>query len=81
MPPRVKARFIKPMLLLNVDKLPKESTDWLKLDGYRAIADNAGGKIHLRSRNDKDFSKYAGVMKGLAKLPAETVNRWRGRGR
>jgi len=28
----------------------------LKLDGFRAIAFKIGGKIHLRSRNDKDFN-------------------------
>jgi bifunctional non-homologous end joining protein LigD len=64
------------MLLLKVDKLPQESAEWLyelKLDGFRSIAYNAGGKIQLRSRNDKDFSKYVGVLNGLVKLPAETV--------
>jgi ATP-dependent DNA ligase len=28
----------------------------LKLDGYRAIAFKRDGMIHLRSRNDNDFS-------------------------
>ena len=72
----VKAKFIEPMLLLPTDKLPDDQRMFeygLKLDGYRAIAFNAGGKISLRSRNDKDFSKYGAVLKGLAKLPAETV--------
>jgi DNA ligase D-like protein (predicted ligase) len=72
----VKARFVDPMLLLKVDKLPDQRTDWsyeLKLDGYRAIGFNAGGIIHLRSRNDKDFSKYKSVLTGLAGLPPETV--------
>jgi ATP-dependent DNA ligase len=71
-----KACFIEPILLLKVDSLPDDSQAWsyeLKLDGYRAIAFNAGGKISLRSRNDKDFSKYAAVLRGLAKLPVETV--------
>ena len=46
----------------------------MKFDGYRAIAFKTGGKIHLRSRNDNDFSiRYSGVVKGLAKLPDETV--------
>jgi bifunctional non-homologous end joining protein LigD len=46
----------------------------LKFDGYRAIAFKTGGKIHLRSRNDNDFSiRYSDVVKGLAKLPDETV--------
>jgi DNA ligase D-like protein (predicted ligase) len=74
---RTKGRFIEPMLLLRTDKLPSDASRWeyqLKFDGYRAIAFTTGGKIHLRSRNDNDFStRYPGVIKGLAKLPAETV--------
>ena len=77
MPPRVKARFIEPMLLLRQDSLPDDPSRWsyqLKLDGYRAIAFKAGGKLHLRSRNNNDFTvRDAGVRKGLAKLPNETV--------
>jgi len=77
MPGRVKARFIEPMLLLRKDSLPEDSARWayqLKLDGYRAIAFRTGGRIHLRSRNDNDFSsRYSGVVRGLAKLPDETV--------
>src|SRR3954449_10028 len=77
MAPRVKAGFIKPMLLLRTDMLPSDRAHWeyqLKFDGYRAIAFKSGGKVHLRSRNDNDFSiRYADVMKGLAKLPDETV--------
>ena len=74
---KVKGRFIDPMLLLRTDALPNEGSRWeyqLKFDGYRAIAFKTGGKIHLRSRNDNDFSiRYSGVVKGLAKLPDETV--------
>src|SRR5687767_1766894 len=73
----VKGRFIDPMLLLRTDSLPNDGDRWayqLKFDGYRAIAFKTGGKIHLRSRNDNDFSvRYANVVKGLAKLPEETV--------
>ena len=76
-PTLVKARFIDPMLLLRTDALPVDASRWeyqLKLDGYRAIAFKSGGVLHLRSRNDKDFGlRYAGVMKGLAKLPDETI--------
>ena len=44
------------------------------MDGYRAIAFKTGGKLHIRSRNNNDFTKrYPGVLKGLAKLPDETV--------
>jgi bifunctional non-homologous end joining protein LigD len=58
-PPKKTARFIEPMLLLRTDALPKDAGDWeyqLKLDGYRAIAFKTRGRVHLRSRNDNDFS-------------------------
>src|SRR5215212_3884084 len=65
------------MLLLRVDALPDDPKQWLyqlKLDGYRAVAYRSGAKIHLRSRNDNDFSlRYPAVAKALAKLPDETV--------
>jgi bifunctional non-homologous end joining protein LigD len=77
MPTKAKGRFIEPMLLLRTDTLPTDGERWeyqLKFDGYRAIAFKTGGRVHLRSRNDNDFSgRYAGVVKGLAKLPNETV--------
>jgi len=64
------------MLLLRTHSLP-EGPKWLyelKLDGYRAIAFKRGGSVHLRSRNDNDFSqRYPAVVRGLAKLPDETV--------
>jgi bifunctional non-homologous end joining protein LigD len=70
------ASFIEPMLLLRTDTLP-EGTPWLyelKLDGYRAIAFKRDGAVHLRSRNDNDFSvRYPGVTEALAKLPDNTV--------
>ena len=59
MPVKAKARFIEPMLLLRTDALPEDAGRWayqLKLDGYRAIAFKTGGRVHLRSRNDNDFS-------------------------
>ena len=65
------------MLLLRTDALPTDPDRWeyqLKLDGYRAIAFKTGGRVHLRSRNDNDFSvRYPAVVNGLAKLPDETV--------
>lgn len=71
-----RATFIEPMLLLRTDSLP-EGSDWiseLKLDGYRAVAFRSGGKVHLRSRNDNDFSaRYSGIVKALASMPDETV--------
>jgi DNA ligase D-like protein (predicted ligase) len=73
---RVKAKFIEPMLLLRTDRLP-EGEAWayeIKWDGYRAIAFKTGGTVHLRSRNDNDFtSKYPAIVDGLAGLPADTV--------
>ena len=39
-----------------------------------AIAFKSDGKVSLRSRNDKDFAeRYASVVRGLSKLPEETV--------
>jgi DNA ligase D-like protein (predicted ligase) len=76
MPARVKACFVEPMLLLRTEALPDDPR-WayqLKLDGYRAVAFKAGGRIHLRSRNDNDFAvRYPAVMPGLARLPNDTV--------
>ena len=73
----VKARFIEPMLLLKTEKLPNDPANWLvelKCDGYRAIAFKSDRRIHLRSRNDKDFAlRYPSVVKALAALPDETV--------
>src|SRR5687767_4538515 len=75
-PKSASARFIEPVLLLRTDSLP-DSAQWLyelKLDGYRAIAFKRDGVVHLRSRNDNDVSeRYPGVVKGLAKMPDDTV--------
>ena len=74
--PKVKARFIEPMLLLRTEALP-EGSAWqyeLKLDGYRALAIKAGGKVQLRSRNDNDFTaRYSAIAQALACMPDETV--------
>src|SRR5262249_28758993 len=73
---KTKASFIPPMLLVRTDKLP-EGEDWLyelKLDGYRSVAFKTGGKVYLRSRNNKDFNaSYPGIVKALAGMPNETV--------
>jgi bifunctional non-homologous end joining protein LigD len=73
----VQTKFISPMLLLKADRLPDDPgwTYELKLDGYRALAFKAGGKLHLRSRNDRDFTvRYVTAVDGLANvLPARSV--------
>lgn len=54
---KVKAAFIPPNLL-PTDKLP-EGANWLyelKLDGFRSVSFKTGGKVRLRSRNNKDFN-------------------------
>jgi DNA ligase D-like protein (predicted ligase) len=75
--PRTKAGFIEPMLLLRTDYLPDDPAHWsyqVKFDGYRAVAFKTGGRVHLRSRNNNDFSvRYPAVIRGLTTLPNETV--------
>ena len=76
LPPTSSARFIDPMLLLRTDSLP-DSDRWLyelKLDGYRAIAFKTrrqpSSAIAQRQRLQRSIP---GVVKGLAKLPDNTV--------
>jgi len=72
----VNARFIEPMLLLPTDQLPAGPglCFELKLDGYRALAFKTGERVHLRSRNNKDFNRrYPAIVSELAALPDETV--------
>jgi bifunctional non-homologous end joining protein LigD len=74
--PNLPAHSIEPMLLQQMARLP-EGTQWLyeiKLDGYRAIAFKAAGRVHLRSRDDKDFTaRYPAISSALSALPDETV--------
>ncbi len=56
---KIRAQFIEPMLLLRTEMLPT-SPGWvyeLKLDGFRAEAIKTGGKVRLRSRNNKGFHR------------------------
>jgi bifunctional non-homologous end joining protein LigD len=69
---KLRATFIEPVLLLRCDGLP-DGPEWLrelKFDGYRAVAIKSEGRIHLRSRNDNDFSsRYPAIASVLAALP------------
>lgn len=69
-------KFVEPMLLLKTDSLP-EGEEWLyeiKLDGYRALALKAGGRLSLRSRNDKDFKvRFPAIAQTLEALPDNTA--------
>ena len=73
---KIQAHFIQPMLLLRTEALPT-GQNWvyeLKFDGFRAEAVKSGGKIHLRSRNDKDFNgRYPSIVRALTAMPDETV--------
>jgi bifunctional non-homologous end joining protein LigD len=64
------------MLLVRTESLPAGEA-WvyeLKLDGFRAEAIKSGGRIQLRSRNDKDFNaKYSAIVQALTAMPDETV--------
>ena len=77
MPDReIKAHFIEPMLLLRTEKLPQQvrGIRTVKLDGFRAEAIKSTGRVHLRSRNDKDFNaRYPAIVQALAAMPDETV--------
>ena len=69
MPPR----FIEPMAARVVDQLP-EGDDWvyeLKFDGYRALLMKDGGRVQIRSRNDKDLTAaYPSLASAAKKLRA-----------
>ena len=72
----VTAHFIAPMNCLAIAKLPAGPA-WayeLKLDGYRAIAFKTSDRVHLKSRNGKDFAqRYPALIRALEALPDETV--------
>src|SRR5216684_198291 len=68
--------FHEPMACLAVAEVPAGS-EWeyeLKFDGYRAIVFKTRNRVHLASRNGKDFSqRFAELVRPLKPLPDETV--------
>ena len=68
--------FVVPMAAQPVEQLP-EGDDWLyevKWDGYRALLLKDGGRLQIRSRNDKDLtSMYPAVAAAAARLNAQQV--------
>jgi len=74
--PNKKAAFIEPMDCLPVPKLP-EGSQWLweiKLDGYRAVAVEAGDAVTLYARNRKILNKrFPYIVEPLRGLPNGTV--------
>ena len=59
-----------------LSKLP-DGLDWtfeIKLDGYRAIAVKADGRVNLFSRRHKSFNhQYPHIVEALGGLPESTV--------
>jgi ATP-dependent DNA ligase len=68
--------FIEPMACLAVAEVPAGS-EWeyeLKFDGYRAIAFKTRNRVHLASRNGKDFSqRFPSLVRAFEPLANETV--------
>ena len=57
-----------------VDQLP-EGDDWIyevKFDGYRALLIKNGGRVQIRSRNDRDLTAtYPSVAAAARRLGAD----------
>jgi ATP-dependent DNA ligase len=68
--------FIEPMACVAMASLPAGPA-WeleLKFDGYRAVAFKTRNRVHLMSRNGKDFAqRYPALVYTLEPLPNETV--------
>ena len=65
------------MLLLSAAERP-DGDKWLielKLDGFQAIAVKTNGRVHIRSRNTRDFnSRYPVLVRAIGGMPDETVS-------
>jgi bifunctional non-homologous end joining protein LigD len=51
----------------------KENGFGIDPSDYRAISRNSGRSAQLWSRNQKDFTRFPGVVKGVSELPSDTV--------
>jgi ATP-dependent DNA ligase len=64
--------FVEPMAAASVTELPN-GDQWIyevKWDGYRGLILKDGGRVQVRSRNNKDFAlKYPGVADAACRLP------------
>jgi ATP-dependent DNA ligase len=60
------------------ESLP-EGADWIRVDGYRALAIKTGGKVQLRSRNDNDFTgRYTVEGAALQRWIEQRRQEWKG---
>jgi ATP-dependent DNA ligase len=73
--PTREAGFVEPRECLAVAKLP-DGPEWvyeIKLDGYRAVAVNAKGKLSLYSKKRKSCNRqYPHIVEALSYLPEDT---------
>jgi DNA ligase D-like protein (predicted ligase) len=73
---RAEPTFVTPMAAAAVTELP-QGDEWLyelKLDGYRALVLRVGGRVQIRSRNDKDLTRmYPTVASAALRLKADRV--------
>jgi hypothetical protein len=72
--PSCEAELLEPMECLAVTKLP-DGPEWVyetKLDGYRALAINADGKLSLYSRNRISFNRQYQESGGSADVLFES---------
>ncbi len=69
-------RFVEPELATLVRSAPSGER-WLhevKYDGYRALSRIEGGRVEMRSRNNKDWTAaFASIAEELSRLPVESA--------
>jgi bifunctional non-homologous end joining protein LigD len=73
---RIQPRFFEPMYAQAVRELPDGGlwTYEAKLDGYRCLAANRGGRILLWSRRGNGFTvRFPEIARACEKLPSDTM--------